>query len=186
MERSNVLLFEDLRPDGERFAAQMNQLLPEGNKPLKVEQSRAVIAALCPDLRVPIRVGVEKTQAEIVTTQELEIGWSTISQEQEQIAKSIGSGHRLLRGIAGTGKYFILLYRAKLLAVNNPDQRILVLCWNTSLANYMRQTYDELGIEGSEGKIGEVRIFHFSEFSKDLISRTGHSVPLGRLAAVRK
>lgn len=53
--------------------------------------------------------------------------------QQEQLARSLGEGHRVIHGVAGSGKTLILGYRAERLAqsVNKP---ILILCYNESLA----------------------------------------------------
>lgn len=58
---------------------------------------------------------------------------------QERLAKSLGDGHRLLRGVAGSGKTVTLVCRARLLAEAFPTWRILVLCYNVSLAAFLRQ-----------------------------------------------
>lgn len=53
---------------------------------------------------------------------------------QENLAKQIGDKNRLIRGVAGSGKTLILASRAKLLAKEHPDWKILILCYNISLA----------------------------------------------------
>ncbi|MCZ7588259.1 MAG: AAA family ATPase [Gaiella sp.] len=58
-----------------------------------------------------------------------------MDQQQEVLAKSIGHGHRVIRGVAGSGKTLILVYRARLLAEMHPDQRFLLACYNRSLAS---------------------------------------------------
>lgn len=58
---------------------------------------------------------------------------------QETIAKNIGSGHRVIRGVAGSGKTLILMYRAKLLAKMHPTWNILVTCYTRSLAGQLRE-----------------------------------------------
>ena len=55
---------------------------------------------------------------------------------QERQAKHIGDGHRLLFGVAGSGKTVILIARAKLLA--STGKRILVTCFNKALAEYLK------------------------------------------------
>ena len=49
---------------------------------------------------------------------------------REAIARNIGDGHRLVLGVAGSGKTVILLSRAKLICRLNPAARVLVLCFN--------------------------------------------------------
>jgi hypothetical protein len=58
--------------------------------------------------------------------------------KQEQKARSIGPGHRLIFGVAGSGKTTILIARAKYLAEQSPDKRGLVLCFNRPLATYLK------------------------------------------------
>ena len=59
--------------------------------------------------------------------------------EQERNAKKIKSGHRLLFGVAGSGKTVILIARAKILARKYPERKILVTCYNVALANYLKE-----------------------------------------------
>jgi superfamily I DNA/RNA helicase len=57
--------------------------------------------------------------------------------QQEQLARSLGEGHRVIHGAAGSGKTMILGYRAQHLvkAVKKP---ILLLCCNVALAARLR------------------------------------------------
>lgn len=92
---------------------------------------------------------------------------------QEQVAKGLGEGPRLLRGPAGTGKTIIMLIRARLLASNAEHEkkpiRILVLCWNISLANYMRQAFASINIPLKRDSL--VEITHFADWARGAISR---------------
>ena len=100
--------------------------------------------------------------------------------EQEELAKDMGSGPRLMRGVAGTGKTLIMLMRAKLLASNaeslGKKQRILVLCWNVSLANYMRQAFNSINIPLTANaraniyNLNNVPIVHFMGFARQCIN----------------
>lgn len=80
-----------------------------------------------------------------------------IDLQQEQLARSMGDGHRVIHGVAGSGKTLILGYRCLHLAkaVTKP---ILVLCFNITLAARLRCFIDEKGI--SE----KVKIHHFHEW----------------------
>lgn len=53
---------------------------------------------------------------------------------QEQLARSMGQGHHVLFGIAGSGKTVVLLARARLQAESDPSRRVLLLCYNKALA----------------------------------------------------
>ena len=73
-----------------------------------------------------------------------------MNRRQESLAKSLGDGHRLIRGVAGSGKTLILVYRAKLLANTNKEKRILVTCYTRTLASqlkYMLQGFPNVTVE---------------------------------------
>lgn len=63
---------------------------------------------------------------------------------QERVAKGLGAGHRLIRGVAGSGKTLILAARAKYLAIKNPGWNILVLTNASILASSIDNTISEL------------------------------------------
>ncbi len=65
--------------------------------------------------------------------------------QQEQLARSLGEGHRIIHGAAGSGKTMILVYRVQYLAqlLKKP---ILVLCYNVSLSARVNQIVQEKGL----------------------------------------
>ncbi|WP_111656056.1 3'-5' exonuclease [Isoalcanivorax indicus] len=77
--------------------------------------------------------------------------------QQEQLARSMGDGHRVVHGVAGSGKTLILGYRCLHLAqaVNKP---ILVLCFNITLAAKLRSFIAEKGVGD------KVQVHHFHEW----------------------
>ena len=76
-----------------------------------------------------------------------------MDREQERLARSLGDDHRLLRGVAGSGKTITLICRARYLRVAHAEWRVLVLCFNRVLADSLR---DAIG--GDPGI--EVATFH--------------------------
>ena len=60
-----------------------------------------------------------------------------LDEDQEKIAYNLGDGHRLIFGVAGSGKTVLLVARADFLARKNPEWRILILCYNRLLAKYL-------------------------------------------------
>jgi hypothetical protein len=62
---------------------------------------------------------------------------------QERNARAIGDGHRIVYGVAGSGKTVLLIARAKLLA-EDPEKRILVLCYNRLLAQHLAAALSSL------------------------------------------
>jgi DNA helicase IV len=65
--------------------------------------------------------------------------------QQEQLARSLGDGHRVIHGVAGSGKTLILGYRAEHLA-KACTRPILVLCYNKVLAHRLQQWMQVKGI----------------------------------------
>ncbi|MFY9316402.1 MAG: 3'-5' exonuclease [Burkholderiales bacterium] len=66
--------------------------------------------------------------------------------QQEQLARSMGEGHRVIHGVAGSGKTMILGYRAQYLAQAIANKPILILCFNRALAARLQQMVDERGL----------------------------------------
>jgi superfamily I DNA and RNA helicase len=75
--------------------------------------------------------------------------------QQEQLARSLGEGHRVIHGVAGSGKTLILGYRAERLA-RLMQKPILVLCYNVALAAKLRHAIEDKGL----GTQVTVRHFH--------------------------
>ena len=86
--------------------------------------------------------------------------------QQEKLARSLGEGHRVIHGVAGSGKTLILGYRCLYLAklLNKP---ILVLCFNITLAARLRELIAERGIGG------KVSVYHFHDWCGEQL-RTYH------------
>lgn len=67
---------------------------------------------------------------------------------QEQTARTLGDGHRVIHGAAGSGKTMILIFRAQqLAAAARADQPILVLCYNRALAQRIDAMLRERGVD---------------------------------------
>lgn len=80
--------------------------------------------------------------------------------QQELLARSLGEGHRVIHGVAGSGKTLILGYRclhlARLLA-----KPILVLCYNIALAARLRD------LIASRGIADKVSVYHFHDWCSE-------------------
>jgi len=68
--------------------------------------------------------------------------------QQEQLARSLGDGHRVIHGVAGSGKTMILGYRAEYLAKAQTanSKPILILCYNEPLAVKLASIMDAKGL----------------------------------------
>ncbi|MBI5269074.1 MAG: NERD domain-containing protein [Burkholderiales bacterium] len=92
--------------------------------------------------------------------------------QQEQIARTLGEGHRVIHGVAGSGKTMILVYRAQhLAAAARPDRPVLVLCFNRSLADRITHQLRERGVDERV----QVRTFH--GWCKDVVDSYQLEVP---------
>jgi hypothetical protein len=68
--------------------------------------------------------------------------------QQEQVARTLGEGHRVIHGAAGSGKTMILIFRAQqLAAAARVDQPILVLCYNRALADRIDAQLRQRGVD---------------------------------------
>lgn len=65
--------------------------------------------------------------------------------QQEQLARSLGDGHRVIHGVAGSGKTLILGYRAEYLA-KLCQKPIAILCYNKTLAAKLAATIEQKGL----------------------------------------
>lgn len=84
--------------------------------------------------------------------------------QQEQLARSLGNGHRVIHGVAGSGKTLILGYRCLYLAeiIAKP---ILVVCFNITLAARLRSMMKERGIDD------RVNVYHFHDWCGEQLKR---------------
>jgi hypothetical protein len=64
----------------------------------------------------------------------------TLDLRQERHARAIGDGHRIVYGVAGSGKTVILIARAKLIAEDS-EKQVLLLCRNIPLRTYFRTAF---------------------------------------------
>ena len=92
--------------------------------------------------------------------------------QQEQIARTLGEGHRVIHGAAGSGKTMILICRAQYLAAAaRPEQPVLVLCFNRTLADRIAAQLRQRGVDERV----QVRTFH--SWCKDVVDSYQLHVP---------
>jgi hypothetical protein len=87
---------------------------------------------------------------------------------QELLAKQTGDKHRLIRGVAGSGKTLILAARAKVLAVKEPTWRILILCYGVPLSRRLKSMIDIRFTDNSELR-DNVVVMTFHEWLRDCV-----------------
>lgn len=94
--------------------------------------------------------------------------------QQEQVARSMGEGHRVVHGAAGSGKTMILIFRAQFLAAAaRADRPILVMCFNRALATRIEALLRERGVDERV----QVRTFH--SWCQDMVRSYQLGVPQG-------
>lgn len=98
--------------------------------------------------------------------------------QQETLARSLGDGHRVIHGVAGSGKTMILLYRCNYLASLAPERPILIVCYNVALASRLREAIAEgrAKLNASSNLDSIVQVRHFHGWCIDQLRR--HSVKL--------
>ncbi len=86
-----------------------------------------------------------------------------MDRQQELLARGLGDGHRVIHGVAGSGKTLILGFRCEQLA-RSIDQPILVLCYNVALAAKLEQ------VMRTRGLLGKVLVRNFHRWCLDQIT----------------
>jgi hypothetical protein len=89
--------------------------------------------------------------------------------QQEQLARSLGDEHRLIHGVAGSGKTMILGFRAMQLA-RAMSRPILILCYNKTLAARLEQ------LIGERGLADKVQVYNFHKWCRSML--VAYHVPL--------
>ena len=80
-----------------------------------------------------------------------------LDRKQENNARRIGEGHRIIYGVAGSGKTVILISRAKWLHDENLSAKILLVCYNVPLSVYLRHILE---------KYPRIEVLHFDGWAK--------------------
>jgi superfamily I DNA and RNA helicase len=124
-------------------------------------QVRTLRALVHPEIRLADRPAIPAEASEGEPAMNVDI--AVLDLRQERHARTLGSGHRLIYGVAGLGKTVLLVARARFLAREHREQLILFLCFNVTLAAYLRNKL--LGCTN-------VAVHHFDEWStKNLVTR---------------
>ena len=156
-------MFEHVEP--EAFQARLWAMFPHsfGKGAINLPQLDRVRWILFPEVRVPQQHSLfddasAEAAAENAAEERLPDLMRVMDLQQEQLARSLGDGHRVIHGVAGSGKTMILGYRAEHLAqTQGPGSKpILVLCYNEPLAVKLAAQLDAKGL----GERVQVRHFH--------------------------
>lgn len=111
---------------------------------------------------------------------------------QEQIAKKIGGGHKIVRGVAGSGKSLVLCAKARMLVQEHPSWNILLTCYNISLASQLKYYIKTFGISDDDSKDltykihHQVEVMHFHKLAKSIFRQAKKEWPQFNDQQVRK
>ncbi|WP_053372640.1 3'-5' exonuclease [Paenibacillus sp. FJAT-27812] len=158
---------------------------------LSQEDIRAIRHHLIPEARLSAEFrqpGEQKHQEQFVLSLH---NMKTLDLHQENMAEHLGDRHRLIRGVAGSGKTLVLASRAKHLANHHPDWKILVICSSIALSQNLRRTIDRRmeepedlldWIRLEEQKEGKPRqqnieVYNFHEWLKKALNARDTDIP---------
>ena len=147
----------------ERLWAMFPQVFPVA---MTLPQIDRVRWHLFPEIRVAPGEGqfglFDTSTANVTRPLEIPDLIKVMDSQQEQLARSLGSEHRLIHGVAGSGKTMILGFRAMQLA-RELAKPILVLCYNKTLAARLDQLLGERGL--SE----KVQVYNFHRWCRKML-----------------
>ena len=131
-----------------------------------------------PDVRVPPQGALFAEDAEA----ELPSIMRVMDLQQEQLARSLGEGHRVIHGVAGSGKTMLLGYRAEHLAKAQTatSKPILILCYNEPLAKQLAR------VMAAKGIADRVHAVHFHKWCRDQLVAYGQTLPAQHLPVGEK
>lgn len=145
IEPQFVLCRDEIDPDEEGFSTEILHEKLRGmfaagiykKYVLTNEDIQSIRFHLFPEVRISaeFRTPVTHQDQLLLTLHNIK----TMDLHQENMAKQLGDKHRLIRGVAGSGKTLVLASRAKMLAKEHPDWRILVLCYGIPLSRSLKQ-----------------------------------------------
>jgi hypothetical protein len=102
-------------------------------EPLSERQLAVLRAIIHPEIVISAAVDAGAAEPPSLKAPSLRV----LDLRQERNAHSLGEGHRIVYGVAGSGKTVVLIARARLLAAD-PAKRVLILCYNRALAGYFQ------------------------------------------------
>ena len=131
---------------------------------------------LFPEVRVNTQLGLfaaDGAEAEADTADDsLPDIMRVMDLQQEQLARSLGGGHRVVHGVAGSGKTMILGYRAEYLAKASASAKpILVLCYNQPLAVKLE------AVMAAKGLADKVHVRNLHRWCRQQLVAFGQALP---------
>ena len=148
--------------DAEAFQQRLWNMFPHSfGRAISLPQLDRIRWILFPEIRVPQQQNLFGDEAQ--TEEDLPDIMRVMDLQQEQLARSLGDGHRVIHGVAGSGKTMILGYRAEHLAQTQTSgsKPILVLCYNEPLGVKLAAGMETKGLQD------RVHVRHFHKWCRD-------------------
>jgi superfamily I DNA and RNA helicase len=113
-----------------------------------------------------VRISLPKRDGEEIFGHEIK-RLRMLDHHQEVLARKYDGGHRIIVGPSGSGKTLILVHKAALLKQYNPFiRKILFVCYNITLVNYIKRLLAEKGVGLGEGG---VEVYHFFQLCSKIL-----------------
>ena len=170
----NLCVFRDEMTEGtdpEAFRSRLWRMVPRRlGEPLSMPQFDRLRTLLFPEVRIrQIALPLDETMAPEPSDRTLAV----MDMHQEQIARSLGDGHRIIRGVAGSGKTLILAFRAEYLA-RAATKPVLLLCYANGIAGRLEDSMQDRGVED------RVQVLTFHSWCYRMLRTYGIPVPSER------
>jgi Nuclease-related domain/AAA domain/UvrD-like helicase C-terminal domain len=159
--------------DPDHFREQLWKMVsPRLGPGLSLPQLDRVRALLFPEVRVR-QIALPLDEPETASSPSEDRILAVMDLQQELLARSLGEGHRIVRGVAGSGKTLILAFRAEYVAraANRP---VLVLCYANGIAGRLENAMQDRGIED------RVIVSTFHSWCWNMLRTYGISTPSGK------
>ncbi len=112
---------------------------------LSLPQIDRVRALLFPEIRIrQLALPLDEAQAEPSPVEDRVL--AVMDMQQELLARSMGEGHRIVRGVAGSGKTLVLAFRAEQIA-RSATRPVLLLSYANGIAGWLENEMQDRGIE---------------------------------------
>jgi len=170
----HLCVFKDEMTEGadpEEFRSRLWRMVyPRVGEPLSMPQFDRLRALLFPEIRIR-QIALPLDEAMVPDPSDRTL--AVMDMHQEQMARSLGDGHRIIRGVAGSGKTLILAFRAEHLA-RAATKPVLILCYANGIAGRLEDAMQNRGVED------RVQVLTFHAWCYRMLRTYGIPVPSER------
>ncbi|MDD2915247.1 MAG: NERD domain-containing protein/DEAD/DEAH box helicase [Gallionella sp.] len=136
---------------------------------LSLPQIDRVRARLFPEIRVT-QIALPFDEAPEKSSPAGDRVLEVMDMQQELLARSMGEGHRIVRGVAGSGKTLILAFRAEQIA-RAASRPVLLLSYANGISGRLENAMQDRGVED------KVNVFTFHSWCSKMLRAYGLPIP---------